>query len=411
MDEGLYGRVFRVRLKRALAVLLDLEPDLKKVDPADQTCADATPCRSHCTSAYAERDPARRVAYANRLLQGLDQARTPSLRILSVELRALRKPPAPGHVLRYTTPPKTPLNDAALLTNAHGEPSLAQNSRRRSTRRIASTCCAHSSCGAVFGCSRGRFIERCAAECRSVASSPRPTSAGPSGRPSIAWSAIRRRGEGAVRRRAHATARQGVAVPPQHRLRHGVRRLVEPLDQRAARWPRVERPPLQAATPGAAAEVRGDLRLVLERLRVRAVRPGRDRDRLDDALHRGAQDASRRSSHALDLRASRSGPTPTSRRSSTPSRSSASSMTATATSSSPRPVPARPSSPRSTTTALRTRAASARRLLFVAHRTRDPRAVAADLPRGPGRRRLRRAVRRRRATGALASTCSPASSR
>ncbi len=40
-------------------------------------------------------------------------------------LHSLRLPPGPGRVFRYDRRPATPLNDAALLTNSHGEPSLA----------------------------------------------------------------------------------------------------------------------------------------------------------------------------------------------------------------------------------------------------------------------------------------------
>ena len=60
---------------------------------------------------------------------------------------------------------------------------------------------------------------------------------------------LRRRGEDPVRRAAHPPARQGLAVPPRHRLRHGVRRLVEPLPGRPARRAGVERPAVQVATP------------------------------------------------------------------------------------------------------------------------------------------------------------------
>ena len=125
MDEGLYESVVTSELERRLEALLDLESRVQKVDPADQT----TVLTRHLAEAIerrlsAERDPTRRVAFANHLLQALDQA-DPSIEDPVRQLRGIRRPPAPGHVLRYTTPPKTPLNDAALLTNAHGEPSLA----------------------------------------------------------------------------------------------------------------------------------------------------------------------------------------------------------------------------------------------------------------------------------------------
>ena len=59
---------------------------------------------------------------------------------------------------------------------------------------------------------------------------------------------------------------------------------LEPLEGRAAGRCRMERPALSGRDSGAAGQVRGDLRRLLERRRVRDVRPRTRRDRLDDAL-------------------------------------------------------------------------------------------------------------------------------
>ena len=155
--------------------------------------------------------------------------------------------------------------------------------------------------------------------------------------------------------------------------------------RRAARRRRVERPPRACRHPRAARQVRRHVRLLLEQptsssLRPRRrPRPPRRGARWSAKWHRPIGPRSRSRSPAW-----RCARTRTSRRCSTPSRSSASSTTVTATSSSLRPAPARPSSPRSTTAPAR--AATALAALRRAPQG-DPRAVAAYLPRGAGRRR------------------------
>ena len=201
----------------------------------------------------------------------------------------------------------------------------------------------------------------------------------------------------------HPAARQGLAVPPRDRLRHGVRRLVQPLARRAARRRGVERPAVPGRDPGAARQVHGHLRHLLERPELRDLRPGRDRDRLDDALAEASGRTTARPGDHLACPASRSGRSPTSRRCSTRSRSSATCTAATATSSSPPPAPARPSSPRWTTAALcgptpatGRRCSSSRTARRSSSSPCAPTARCSPTP-------LRRAVRRRRAPGALAA--------
>jgi superfamily II DNA or RNA helicase/HKD family nuclease len=125
MREGLYESVVTTDLERHLEGLVDRDTELGKVDPADQThvlarhLADVLERRL-----AAEKDPHRKLVLANGLLRAIDQADRSVVEPVS-QLHAIRRPPGPGHVARYALRPRTPLNDAALLTNAHGEPSLA----------------------------------------------------------------------------------------------------------------------------------------------------------------------------------------------------------------------------------------------------------------------------------------------
>ncbi len=70
------------------------------------------------------RDPADRLAIVNEVLRLLESAGG-SVEPPTRELLALYRQPGPGLPERYQLRPKTPLKDAALLTNAHGEPTLA----------------------------------------------------------------------------------------------------------------------------------------------------------------------------------------------------------------------------------------------------------------------------------------------
>lgn len=108
---------------------LGLQPEFGKVDDADLTLVLAR----HISERVADhlrsiRDPAAKVAATNALLEAIsaiDGAVAEPVR----QLLAMRLPDGPGGSLRVTARPKTPLNDAALLTNAHGEPSLAAELR------------------------------------------------------------------------------------------------------------------------------------------------------------------------------------------------------------------------------------------------------------------------------------------
>jgi superfamily II DNA or RNA helicase/HKD family nuclease len=100
-----------------------------RVDEADQTHVLAR----HIAAAALQRlkaikDPAARLDAANEWLSHMESPSDPVTAPVE-ELHALKPEPGPGVPSRLAHRPKTPLNDAALLTNAHGEPSLASELR------------------------------------------------------------------------------------------------------------------------------------------------------------------------------------------------------------------------------------------------------------------------------------------
>ena len=129
LSEGLHEALLTRGLQVVLARETALLSDLGRVDPEDQVHVLAR----HLASAAMRRlesvrDPAKRLELANQLLSQITD--DSQLVIDPVEqLQALRPPSQPGSIVRYTERPRTPLNDAALLTNAHGEPSLAAELR------------------------------------------------------------------------------------------------------------------------------------------------------------------------------------------------------------------------------------------------------------------------------------------
>ncbi|MCV0402854.1 MAG: DUF3427 domain-containing protein [Chloroflexi bacterium] len=125
MRDGLYESVITAALNAELEALEELESEVAPVDLADESHVLAR----HIANAIEDRlgrikDSAERVRVANAVLALIESDRgavdTPTR-----ELLALRTPPGPGNPARYQLRPKTPLKDPALLTNAHGEPTLA----------------------------------------------------------------------------------------------------------------------------------------------------------------------------------------------------------------------------------------------------------------------------------------------
>jgi hypothetical protein len=96
MDEGLYESVVTTALDRKLSALMDLDVDVAKVDPFDQTHI----LTRHLAEAIsrrltAERDPERRLTIANRLLHAIDQPDSIVDHPVR-QLHAVRPPAGPG---------------------------------------------------------------------------------------------------------------------------------------------------------------------------------------------------------------------------------------------------------------------------------------------------------------------------
>jgi hypothetical protein len=125
MEEGLYESVLTTEIAREVEALSDLHAELVKIGSADQAHVLARHLSGLLHQRLAdEKDPDRRLAIAQKLLVSIN-VEAPTFAEPVRQLHAVRNRPAPGQAARYQGRPKTPLNDAALLTNAHGEPSLA----------------------------------------------------------------------------------------------------------------------------------------------------------------------------------------------------------------------------------------------------------------------------------------------
>ena len=131
MLEGLYESLLTKKLQAMLDAVTasGLTPDTESLDAAEQPDVFARHIRDATFRALtAESNSERRRDIVNALLLQLgasdDQvASSPS------QLLSLIAPAAPGSPIRSTNRPATPLSDAALLTNAHGEPSLGHEIR------------------------------------------------------------------------------------------------------------------------------------------------------------------------------------------------------------------------------------------------------------------------------------------
>lgn len=129
LQPGLYESLITAKLASALEFESDLEADVAQVDPADAT---QVLTRHLATAVFrrlqAERDPERKLALANELLSQV-QGSADLVSEPASQLHLVRPPAGPGQSSRLTLRPVTPLNEAALLTNSHGEPTLASELR------------------------------------------------------------------------------------------------------------------------------------------------------------------------------------------------------------------------------------------------------------------------------------------
>lgn len=112
-----------------LAAQVDLRAEFAKVDPADQPHVLARHVYELTRRALeGQTDPSDRIQLLNRVVSLLS---TPAAEVDAParQLQRLALPPGPGVVDIERVRPKTPLSDAALLTNSTGEPNLAAELR------------------------------------------------------------------------------------------------------------------------------------------------------------------------------------------------------------------------------------------------------------------------------------------
>ena len=122
--EGLYESLIPRALEKRLAGLSTVDIHRGAIDEADEPDVLARHVRDVTLRALRqERDAGRRLALVNQLVETLgasDDALTTARQLLSVAA-----PATPGTVVRLIGErPSTPLSDAALLTNAPGEPGI-----------------------------------------------------------------------------------------------------------------------------------------------------------------------------------------------------------------------------------------------------------------------------------------------
>jgi superfamily II DNA or RNA helicase/HKD family nuclease len=129
MDQGLYEALLTAQMDAEINRTVALHADVRVIDPAEQPEVLARHVAMAVTRRLSqEKNPAKRVALANELLGHLDpnvDAIEPGPR----QLFSVTAPSGPGVAAVSSRRPSTPLSDAALLTNAHGEPALGHELR------------------------------------------------------------------------------------------------------------------------------------------------------------------------------------------------------------------------------------------------------------------------------------------
>jgi superfamily II DNA or RNA helicase/HKD family nuclease len=123
--DGLYESVITAALEAQIEAAGGLKASIDDVDPADEVHV----LTHHIAEAVARRlrsarDPEERLRLTNELLR-LVESDGGAIEPPTRELLALYRPARPGVISRYQVRPMTPLKDAALMTNAPGEPTLA----------------------------------------------------------------------------------------------------------------------------------------------------------------------------------------------------------------------------------------------------------------------------------------------
>jgi superfamily II DNA or RNA helicase/HKD family nuclease len=123
--DGLYESVITAALKAEIEATPDLTSRIENVDVADEIHI----LTQHIAEAVARRlgrlkDSDDRLKVANQVLTLVESDGGP-VQPPTRELLAINRPAGPGIPPRYLLRPKTPLKDVALMTNARGEPTLA----------------------------------------------------------------------------------------------------------------------------------------------------------------------------------------------------------------------------------------------------------------------------------------------
>ena len=125
---GLYESLATRSLEAKVAMHPDLVAAYGSVDDADQAEVLGRHVRDVVQRALAgERDPARRLAIVNRIVESIEDAQQEVS--AARQLLSLSVPEGPGRLPIDGRRPVTPLSDAALLTNAHGEPGVGAELR------------------------------------------------------------------------------------------------------------------------------------------------------------------------------------------------------------------------------------------------------------------------------------------
>jgi superfamily II DNA or RNA helicase/HKD family nuclease len=129
VHEGIYESLVTQALSRQLSTLEEIERSFRTVDEADQPQVLARHIAHVMERALADaKDTAARVRLVNDVLRQLSEPEQ-GLEDQVQQLTRLASRSRPGVASIGATRPTTPLSDAALLTNAHGEPSLGAELR------------------------------------------------------------------------------------------------------------------------------------------------------------------------------------------------------------------------------------------------------------------------------------------
>ena len=129
MREGIYESLLTDALAQRIEESSALEPQFEAIDPADQPAVFARYVASAVLEALeSTRDPATRLEIVEAILKSVD-GRGEVISRPAQQLHSLIAQVTPGASPRSTRRPRTPLSEAALLTNAQGEPGLGAELR------------------------------------------------------------------------------------------------------------------------------------------------------------------------------------------------------------------------------------------------------------------------------------------